>query len=68
MKFRKNVARPERLARVLGGALLVACGLVGLHASLAGLALAAAGAVAVLTGLLRYCPACDLAGRSSCRD
>lgn len=68
MKFRKNVSRSERIARVVVGALLVACGLVGLHASLAGLAIAAAGAVALVTGLVRYCPACDLAGRSPCRD
>ena len=63
MWFRKNVAGPERWARVIAGALLIGCGFVGLHASMLGLLLACAGVVSVLTAVVGYCPACALAGR-----
>lgn len=66
MSFRTNLSRTERLVRLLGGALLIGAGLAGLHASAAGLALAAAGLAAMLTGAIRYCPACALAGRKDC--
>ncbi len=60
---RKNVGPKERIARIVGGCLMVLCGLVGLHATPMGLALAAVGAVSMLTGVVRYCPACALSGR-----
>lgn len=63
MWYRKNVASPERWARVIVGALMIACGLVGLHASSLGLLLAATGAVSLVTALFGYCPACAIAGR-----
>lgn len=68
MIFKKNVTRAERNVRIVGGLLMIACGLIGLHASPLGWGVAAAGAVSLLTGLVRYCPACDLAGRRPCAD
>ncbi len=47
---------------------MIACGLVGLHASPLGWGIAAVGAVSLVRGLLRYCPARDLAGRKPCHD
>lgn len=67
MLIRKNIGNKERLARLVGGALMIGCGLLGLHASPLGLALAAAGIVSMLTGIVRYCPACAMAGRK-CSD
>ena len=63
MWYRKNVASPERWARVIVGALLIVCGLLGLHASPLGMLLAGTGAVSLGTALFGYCPACALAGR-----
>lgn len=63
MWFKKNVAGPERWARVIAGALMVACGLIGLQASLLGVLVACVGVVSVATALVGYCPACALAGR-----
>ena len=63
MFYRKNVAGKERIARLLGGALMLACGLIGLQASALGLVVAAAGAVSVLTGFVGYCPAFAMMGR-----
>jgi hypothetical protein len=63
MIFRKNLGSKERMLRMLGGAVLMAAGLAGLQGSALGLALAGLGAVGVLTGALRYCPACALSGR-----
>ena len=65
MLIRKNIGSKERLARLLGGGLMIVCGLIGLQASPLGLALAAVGVVSVLTGVVRYCPACAMAGRKS---
>lgn len=63
MECRRNVGSTERWARVAAGLLLVGWGLVGLHASLAGLLVALAGAASVLTAAIGYCPAYALAGR-----
>lgn len=63
MVYRKNVGSKESVARVLGGLLIVACSLTQIGTTPLGLVLAASGMVAVLTGLLGYCPACALAGR-----
>ena len=68
MWFRKNVAGSERWARVIAGALMVACGLIGLHASMLGILLACAGVVSIATAIVGYCPACALAGRKSLAD
>jgi hypothetical protein len=66
MLFRKNVGPRERIARIIAGAVMVLCGFVGLHATPLGLLVAAVGAVSILTGVIRYCPACSLAGKKSC--
>lgn len=63
MFIRKNVSGRESIARFVGGGLMVACGLLFLHATPLGLAVAAVGVVAMLTGALRYCPACAILGR-----
>ena len=63
MFYRKNVGGKERIARLLGGGLMILCGLVGLHATALGLLLAGAGVVTLLTGTVGYCPACAMAGR-----
>jgi hypothetical protein len=63
MEIRRNVGSKERVARVVGGVLMILCGLVGLHATPLGWVVAATGAVSLATGLIRYCPACALAGR-----
>lgn len=63
MLYRKNVGSGESLARVLGGALIVAGSLTQVGLTPLGWLLAAGGAVTALTGLFGYCPACALAGR-----
>lgn len=63
MWYRKNVGGWERAARLIGGGLMVVCGMVALQASPLGLLLSAAGVVTLVTGLFGYCPACAVAGR-----
>jgi Protein of unknown function (DUF2892) len=63
MLYRKNVGSKEALARVLGGAAIVAFSLAGIGTTPLGLMLAAGGVMAILTGLFGYCPACALIGR-----
>jgi hypothetical protein len=65
MLIRKNVGSKERIARVVGGCLMILCGVIGLHASPLGLVVAATGAVSMVTGIIRFCPACAIAGRTS---
>lgn len=65
MLFRKNVGPKERVARVAAGILMMLCGLYGLGATPLGWSVAAAGLVSLATGLVRYCPACAIAGRNS---
>lgn len=68
MKTCKNVGTKERLARLIGGCLMILCGLVGLHATVLGWAVAGLGAVSMATGVARYCPACAMAGRKTIND
>jgi Protein of unknown function (DUF2892) len=63
MLYRKNVGSKEGLARVLGGALIVACSLTQIGTVPLGLALVAGGVFTALTGLFGFCPACAIAGR-----
>lgn len=63
MFYRKNVGPKERWARGLTGAVMVACGLLGLGATPLGLLVACAGVVTVVTGLVGFCPACAMVGR-----
>lgn len=71
MRFRKNVGPKERVARIVAGAAMMLCGLAGLGATPLGWGIAAVGAVSMGTGLVRYCPACAIAGKKgadNCRS
>jgi hypothetical protein len=68
MLYRRNVGSKEAWARVLGGVLMLAWAFTQAGATPMGLGLAAGGAVAVLTGLFGYCPACALVGRKPVGD
>ena len=63
MWYRKNVGGWERAARLIGGGLMLICGVAALHASPLGLLLGGAGVVTLVTGVFGYCPACAVAGR-----
>ena len=63
MWYSKNVGGWERAARLIGGGLMLICGVVALHASPLGLLLSGAGVVTLVTGVFGYCPACAVAGR-----
>ena len=63
MLYRKNVGSKESVARLLGGALIVACSLGLIGTTPLGLVLAASGVVTALTGLFGFCPACAMTGR-----
>jgi hypothetical protein len=62
MLYRKNVGSKESWARVIGGALIVACSFTQIGLTPLGLVLSISGA---LTGLIGFCPACAMAGRKS---
>jgi hypothetical protein len=59
----RNVGTKERWARLLLGALLVACSLSQIGFTPLGIALALAGVMTAITGLVGYCPAYAAAGR-----
>lgn len=63
MMFKRNMGPKERVARMVFGALLICTGVVALHSSALGIAVAAVGAVSLITGIFSYCPACAVAGR-----
>lgn len=63
MFYRKNVGPKERWARMLAGGAIVACSLTQIGLTPLGLVLAASGAVAILSGMFGFCPACAMAGR-----
>jgi hypothetical protein len=62
MLYRKNMGSKESWARLIGGALIVACSLTQIGLTLLGLVLAISG---VLTALIGFCSACAMAGRES---
>ena len=68
MWYRKNVGGWERAARLIGGGLMLICGVVALHASPLGLLLSGAGVVTLFTGMFGYCPACAIAGREPLKE
>ena len=68
MLYRKNMGSTERLARLLGGALIVACALTQVGFTPLGLVLAGSGVVAALTALFGFCPACAMVGRRPVED
>ena len=63
MVYRKNLGTRESWARVIGGALIVACSLTQIGLTLLGLVLAVSGVFTALTGLIGFCPACAMTGR-----
>lgn len=63
MFYRKSLPGWERAMRVVAGGAMIAYGLIGLSAMPAGYVVAAAGAVAILTGFLGFCPMCAMVGR-----
>lgn len=65
MFYAKNLPVWERTARVLAGSIMMACGFVlqGLAGTPLGYAVMAAGAGALLTGFVGFCPACAMVGR-----
>jgi Protein of unknown function (DUF2892) len=63
MIFRKNLPGWERTMRVVLGAIMIGCGLVGLPAGPLGYAIAAGGAIAIITGFFGFCPMCAMVGR-----
>ena len=68
MFYRKNLGSKESWARVIGGALIVACSLTQIGLTLLGWVLAMGGVVTALTGLVAFCPACAMAGRKPLED
>jgi Protein of unknown function (DUF2892) len=61
--YQKNMAGWESWVRVFAGAMMIACGLLGLKGMPVGYLIAGIGAMTVLTGIFGYCPACAMAGR-----
>lgn len=49
--------------RVFAGAIMIACGLLGLKGMPVGYLIAGIGVMTMLTGFFGYCPACAVAGR-----
>jgi len=68
MLYRKNMGSKESWARVIGGALIVACSLTQIGPTLLGFVLAASGVFTALTGLVGFCPACAMGGRKPLED
>ncbi len=65
--MKTNVGTVERIARVLGGGLLVATGFLAFSQGMMGYGIAAMGCMLLMTGLMGYCPACHLMGRCPVR-
>ena len=63
MFYRKNLPGWERAMRVIGGAAMIAYGLIGMPGTTPGYLLAGAGLVAIATGFFGFCPMCAMVGR-----
>ena len=63
MIYRKNLPGWERAMRLLGGAVMIACGLLGLPGTPIGYLIAGAGAMTAATGFFGFCPMCAMVGR-----
>ncbi|MBR1223986.1 MULTISPECIES: DUF2892 domain-containing protein [unclassified Bradyrhizobium] len=63
MFYRKNLPGWERAMRGIGGIMMIAYGLMAMPGTMAGYAIAAAGAVAIATGFFGFCPMCAMVGR-----
>ena len=63
MFYVKNVARWERVVRVVAGVAMILCGFLGLQGLAIGYGIAGVGVVTLLTGFFGFCPMCALVGR-----
>ena len=63
MFYRKNLPGWERAVRTIGGVVMIGYGLLSMPGTMAGYLIAGAGAVAVLTGFIGFCPMCAMVGR-----
>lgn len=63
MGLTANLPWWERAARLVGGGAMIAAGAIWMDGGWASYLLAGGGVIALLTGLVGFCPACALAGR-----
>ena len=63
MLYVKNVPGWERVVRMLMGAGLIAASVTYFGSTATGWAVGAAGAMAAMSGLIGFCPACAMVGR-----
>lgn len=63
MLYVKNVPGPERVVRVIMGVGLLVLSLVWFGSTATGWVAGLIGAMAVMSGLLGFCPACAMVGR-----
>jgi len=63
MFYARNLPVAERIVRALAGTAAVIGGVLYFGAAPMGLALALMGAMAAMSGVIGFCPACALAGR-----
>jgi hypothetical protein len=63
MLYVKNIPGWERAVRVLMGAGLIAASVAYFGSTTTGWAVGIAGAMAAMSGLLGFCPACAMVGR-----
>jgi hypothetical protein len=64
MLYRKNVGSAERMARGVGGGLMIACGLLTpMLPQLYARGLIITGLFTIVTGMFGFCPACAAIGR-----
>lgn len=68
MRIPRNLGPKERIFRVAAGVLIIGCGLAGFGATPLGWGIAAVGAINMVAGLVRYCPACAIAGKKNIGD
>ena len=68
MSLKRNVPNWERGLRIAAGIALIAGGLLAWRLTPLGLAVAASGVAALVTGFAGVCPVCAIAGRPGVED
>lgn len=63
MFYHRNLPGWERAMRAIGGAVMIAYGLIGMPQTAVGYIIAVSGAVAIATGFFGFCPMCAMVGR-----
>ncbi len=61
--LKQNVGGVERVMRIAAGGMMIAGGVLAFRGLPLGFGVIAAGAMAMMTGLVGYCPMCALVGR-----